>query len=57
MSPATDEHTAPDHESGAVLLHGSDDARTPVPPAVVTEREFWRAVAVTVVPALRPRRR
>lgn len=39
MRPATDERTAPDTASGAVLL---------------SERDFWRAVGATVLATLRP---
>ena len=52
MTPALDERTAPDTASGAVLFH-------PVPPPVpgtrvpvLSERDFWRAVAATVLATL-----
>ncbi len=53
MTPATDQRAAPDTASGAVLLgqHTALDR----PTARLTERDFWRAVAATVV--LVPRRR
>ena len=54
MSPALDERTAPDAASGAVLLHPGDPTvhATAVPP--LSERDFWHAVAVTVLATLRP---
>lgn len=53
MTPATDQRTVPDTVSGAVLLglHTAIDR----PTARLTERDFWRAVAATLV--LVPRRR
>lgn len=55
MTLGTDEHTAPDPASGAVLLqqHAAFDD----PSARLTERAFWRAVAATVAASIRPRRR
>ena len=50
MSPALDERTAPDTASGAVLFHPVPG--TPVP--VLSERDFWRAVAATALATLRP---
>jgi hypothetical protein len=57
MTRATDERTAPDTASGAVLLHPPGGARGPVVVPVLTEREFWRAVAVAVRTPVRRRRR
>ena len=61
MSRALDERTAPDTVSGAVLLHPVDPTVDPatdqatdhagaVPPW--DERDFWRAVAATVLATL-----
>ena len=68
MSPALDERTAPDAASGAVLLHPADPTPDPagraaVRPAVHAadhagavppwdERDFWRAVAASVLATL-----
>ena len=56
MSPALDERTAPDPASGAVLFHpGPPPASTaPAVPPRLSERDFWRAVAGTVLATLRP---
>ena len=54
MSPALDERTAPDTASGAVLFHPDPP---PVPGTrvpVLSERDFWRAVAATALATLRP---
>lgn len=59
MSPTTDERTAPDTASGAVPPprpgpeHVSDHVAVPV----LTEREFWRAAALSVMAGVRLRRR
>ncbi|WP_377641059.1 hypothetical protein [Oryzobacter terrae] len=50
MTPATDERTAPDTASGAVLFHPP----SPLHEVALTEREFWRAVGATVLATLRP---
>ena len=68
MSPALDERTAPDAASGAVLLHPVDPRLDPAVRAAVRpaanpagdagavppwdERDFWRAVAATVLATL-----
>ncbi len=57
MTRATDERTAPDTASGAVLLHPPGGARGPVVVPVLTEPEFWRAVAMAVRAPVRRRRR
>ena len=54
MSPALDERTAPDTASGAVRFHPGDAAGHPTAPPPLRERDFWRAVAVTVLATLRP---
>ncbi len=48
MTPATNERTAPEAPSGAVLLTPADGGD-----AVLTERDFWRAVGVSVLATLR----
>jgi len=48
MTPALDERTAPDTASGAVLFHPPSPHRDLAP----TEREFWRAVAASVLATL-----
>ena len=50
MRPALDERTAPDLVSGAVSFHPN---RLPALPTL-SERDFWRAVAATVLATLRP---
>jgi hypothetical protein len=59
MSPAFDERTAPDAASGAVLPHppGPDRVPDPVAVPVLTERDFWRAAALSVLSNVRLRRR
>jgi hypothetical protein len=54
MTPGTDERTAPDTASGAVLL--GQLTVLDQPPVRLTERAFWRAVAATLVPVPRRRR-
>ena len=49
MSPALDGRTAPDTASGAVLFRRT----SPIPVPTLRERDFWRAVAGTVVATLR----
>ncbi len=50
MTPATDERTAPDTASGAVLFHPPPPRRDLAP----TQRQFWRAVGATVLATLSP---
>ena len=50
MRPALDERTAPDPASGAVSFH--PDPPGTVPP--LRERDFWRAVAASVLATLWP---
>ena len=49
MRPALDERTAPDPASGAVSFH-PDPATAPP----LRERDFWRAVAASVLATLSP---
>ena len=50
MRLATDERTAPATASGAVPFTPRADGRD----AVLTERDFWRAVGATVLATLKP---
>jgi len=50
MRPAIDERTAPDPASGAVSFRC--DRPSPAPP--LRERDFWRAVAASVLATLWP---
>ena len=50
MRPALDERTAPDPASGAVSFHPETTLATPP----LRERDFWRAVAASVLVTLRP---
>ena len=52
MRPVLDERTAPDPASGAVSFGST---RTPHATAPrLRERDFWRAVAVSVLATLKP---
>ena len=56
MRPALDERTAPDPASGAVSFRSTSTTRT-AHPATATrlrERDFWRAVAASVLATLKP---
>ena len=50
MRPALDERTAPDPPSGAVSFRPTHPATAPP----LRERDFWRAVAVSVLATLKP---
>jgi hypothetical protein len=54
MTPALDERTAPDAASGAVLFHPSSTTGAPGALPPLRARDFWRAVAATVLATLRP---
>lgn len=58
MRPALDERAAPDPVSGAVSFHPHrpERVRPDQPPAVpaLAERDFWRAVAASLLVTLRP---
>ena len=47
MRPVLDERTAPDDASGAVRFHPSSAPR-------LRERDFWRAVAASLLATLKP---
>ena len=49
MSPVLDERTAPDAASGAVSFHPD-----PVTAPPLRERDFWRAVAASLLATLTP---
>lgn len=50
MRPELDERTAPDPASGAVSFHPTHPTTAPA----LRERDFWRAVACSVLVTLRP---
>ena len=50
MRPALAQRTAPDPSSGAVSFHPVDPGTAPQ----LRERDFWRAVAVSVLATLKP---
>ena len=56
MRPALDEHTAPDPASGAVSFRSTRTTRAAHPTTAprLRERDFWRAVAVSVLATLKP---
>lgn len=54
MSRALDERTAPDTASGAVLFHPVPHLVSGARAPVLSERDFWRAVAATALATLRP---
>ncbi len=59
MRPALDEHTAPGPASGAVSFrstHTTSATHTTHPATAprLRERDFWRAVAVSVLATLKP---
>ena len=49
MRPVLDERTAPDPASGAVSFHPTPTSAPPL-----RERDFWRAVAASLLVTLRP---
>ena len=50
MRPALDERTAPDPPSGAVSSHPTHHATAPP----LRERDFWRAVSLSLLATLKP---
>jgi hypothetical protein len=56
MRPALDERTAPDPASGAVSFRSTSTTRTAHPATAprLRERDFWRAVAASVLATLKP---
>ena len=56
MRPALDEHTAPGPASGAVSFRSTHttSASHPTTAPRLRERDFWRAVAVSVLATLKP---
>ena len=54
MTPALDRRTAPDTVSGAVLFHPVSPPGPGTPVPVLTDRDFWRAVAASALVTLRP---
>jgi len=56
MRPVLDERAAPDPASGAVSFTSPRPTRTSHPTTAprLRERDFWRAVAVSVLATLRP---
>ena len=53
MRPALDERTAPDRGSGAVSFRSPRTTHTTTAPRL-RERDFWRAVAASVLATLKP---
>lgn len=54
MSPVLDQRTAPDVVSGAVAFHPAATTVHPTGAPPMRERDFWRAVAASVLATLRP---
>jgi len=56
MRPALDEHTAPDLAPGAVSFEPTRSTRTAHATTAprLRERDFWRAVAASVLATLKP---
>ena len=56
MRPALDERTAPDRGSGAVSFRSPRTTRAAHPTTAprLRERDFWRAVAASVLATLKP---
>ena len=56
MRPALDEHTAPGPASGAVSFRSTHTTSVTHPATAprLHERDFWRAVAVSVLATLKP---
>jgi len=52
MRPALDEHTAPGPASGAVSFRTTHTTSATAPR--LRERDFWRAVAVSMLATLKP---